>query len=114
MFPNKHFFQVHFPTLEKLAERFGLMMVGKRRFENYFNQFKDKGKDLLLTMNSLELFPPKRGESLKGNEIPDNYITAQAYKDQNPDSGFVGTISKEEWDALTLYQIFAFKKMQIQ
>ena len=89
-------------------------MVGKRRFENYFNQFKDKGKDLLLTMNSLELFPPKRGESLKGNEIPDNYVTAQAYKDQNPDSGYVGTISKEEWDALTLYQIFAFKKMQIQ
>jgi len=37
-------FQVHFPTLEKLAEKFGLILVGKRRFENYFNQFKEQVK----------------------------------------------------------------------
>ena len=29
-------FLVHFPTLVKLAERYGLMMIGKQRFQNYF------------------------------------------------------------------------------
>ena len=71
------FVQVHFPTLEKLASRFGLMLVGKRRFENYFSDFKTKGRDLLLTMNSLELFPPRRGDVLKGDDVPDNYASAQ-------------------------------------
>jgi hypothetical protein len=31
--------------------------------------------------------------------------------DQNPNSSYVGTISREEWEALTIYQIFAFKKI---
>jgi hypothetical protein len=53
------------------------MLVGKRRFENYFSDFKTKGRDLLLTMNSLELFPPRRGDVLKGEDVPDNYASAQ-------------------------------------
>ncbi len=53
------------------------MLVGKRRFENYFSDFKTKGRDLLLTMSSLELFPPRRGDALKGDDVPDNYASAQ-------------------------------------
>ena len=30
-------FLVHFPTFERLAERHGLMLVSKRRFDRYFN-----------------------------------------------------------------------------
>ncbi len=29
-------FLVYFPALEKLAERFGLMLIGKQKFANYF------------------------------------------------------------------------------
>ena len=62
-------------------------------------------------MSALERFPPKSGEVLKGGDVEDNYKSAKDYKDKNPESGFVGTISREEWEALTLYQIFAFKKL---
>ena len=30
-------FLVHFPTFEKLAERHGLMLICKQRFDRYFN-----------------------------------------------------------------------------
>ena len=29
-------FLVYFPALEKLAERYGLMLIGKQKFANYF------------------------------------------------------------------------------
>ena len=42
-----------------MAERYGLMMIGKQRFQNYFQQRKDhhEGKGLLGKMNALETFP---------------------------------------------------------
>ncbi len=47
-------FLVHFPTLSKLADkRFGLLMVAKRRFANYFSQFSQSGMGLLGKMNAL-------------------------------------------------------------
>ena len=71
-------FLVHFPTLVKLAERYGLMMIGKQRFQNYFQvlylspchlaahprlqQRKEhhEGKGLLGKMNALETFPTNK------------------------------------------------------
>jgi len=71
--------KVHLPTLQALADRYGLLLVGKRRFENYFKEFHEKGRDLLLTMNSLERFPPKRGDVLKGDDVPVNYSGAKVF-----------------------------------
>jgi hypothetical protein len=62
-------------------------------------------------MSALERFPPKSGDELKGGDVADNYTGAQDHVDRASGSGHVGTLSKEEWEALTLYQIFAFKKM---
>ena len=36
-------FLVYFPALEKLADRYGLMLIGKQKFANYF---KVKNKDI--------------------------------------------------------------------
>ena len=99
-------FLVHFPTFVKLAERFGLMMVGKERFQNYF-QKKIKGeenKKLLNRMNALETFPSHK---LVGDES--QYCEAQEYLQSNEIDKF-GTLSRDEWEALTIYVIFAFKK----
>ena len=70
-----------------------------------------QGRDLLLTMNAMERYPAKQGDQLMGASVEDNYSCAEEFKAQNPSSTFVGTISKEEWEALTIYQIFAFKKL---
>lgn len=37
-------FLVHFPLLEKLAKKYGLKLVMKQPFEDYFNQNKESGK----------------------------------------------------------------------
>ena len=101
-------FLVHFPTFIKIAERYGLMMVGKERFQNYF-QKKVKGqehKSLLTKMNALESYPSQK---LVGEE--NQYDHAQEFL-QTGDVGKFGTLSKDEWEALTIYVIFAFKKIR--
>ena len=50
-------FLVHFPTFERLAERHGLMLVSKRRFDRYFNsvslaQIKNSLKVLFISIYS--------------------------------------------------------------
>ena len=101
-------FLVHFPTFVKLAEKYGLMMVGKERFQNYFNK-KVKGeenKKLLNRMNALESYPSHR---LVGEE--NQYDGAQEYLQSNGVDRF-GTLSRDEWEALTIYVVFAFKKIR--
>ena len=97
-------FLVHFPTLVRLAERFGLMMIGKQRFQNYFHQRKEhpEGKGLLAKMSALETFPGPRTAGT-GSE----YDHVKQFKDGDE---VVGTLSKDEWEALTIYTVFAFKK----
>ncbi len=108
-------FLVHFPTLEKLAKKYDLVLVAKRRFGNYFKQFldKDHGRDLLSRMNALETYPAPEGKGLVGRDKADeNYASAKAFLDTQQ-VGSVGTLSKDEWEAATLYVIFAFKKMKL-
>lgn len=101
-------FLVHFPTFVKLAEKYGLMMVGKERFQNYFQKKikTEENRKLLNRMNALETFPSHR---LVGEES--QYDTAQEYLQSNGVDKF-GTLSRDEWEALTIYVIFAFKKIR--
>ncbi len=71
-------FLVHFPTLSKLAERnFGLLLIAKRRFGNYFSQFAESGRDLLNRMSALETYPAH--EQAAGSDNPDSYGHARQY-----------------------------------
>jgi mRNA (guanine-N7-)-methyltransferase len=113
-------FLVHFPTLTKLAEKYGLMLVAKRRFANYFHQFKDSEKNLLSRMNALEAYPPHENVELVGSDVADNYAGAESFlsgaqdeSGQGHGRSRVGTLSREEWEAATLYIIFAFKKINL-
>jgi len=63
-------------------------------------------------MKALEPFPPIKGVELRGQNVENNYEAAKTFLENNPDTRKpIGTLSKEEWEALTLYQTFAFKKM---
>jgi len=103
-------FLVHFPTLSKLCEKYGLMMCGKQRFEKYFEGKKDKegARQLMERMNALEsMVLPVQGEGQGvGGQGQYNHLQHANYQ------GRVGTLSKDEWEALTIYTVFAFKKMR--
>jgi len=99
-------FLVHFPTLVRLAEQHGLMMIGKQRFQNFFNAKKDAqdGRMLLSRMNALETFPSRK---TVGPE--EQYEHVAQFKEGQE---VVGTLSQDEWEALTIYTVFAFKKIR--
>ena len=131
-------FLVNFDALCDIAERHGLQLVAKQGFENFFvNKRKTReGANLLRRINALESYPPRHGQELVADT--DNYLTAKKYLEKlkdcrdtdshtrtniKPDREPVfvledrdgrdfqlGTLSREEWEAITLYCVFAFKK----
>jgi len=111
-------FLVHFPSFVKLAEKYGLMLVGNERFQNYFkkktenkknpdDQWRvDENKKLLNRMNALECYPNSK---YVGEE--NQYDHAQEEHQQGEGKTF-GTLTKDEWEALTIYIVFAFRKIK--
>ncbi|TRY75552.1 hypothetical protein TCAL_06387 [Tigriopus californicus] len=110
-------FLVHFPTLTKLAEKYGLILVAKRRFANYFQECQKtdmEGERLLCKMKALESFP---GHEEFSEEKKSNYQHAvdacrKLKEEQNESrSPIIGTLSRMEWEAASIYVIFAFMKI---
>nr|AEE62767.1 unknown [Dendroctonus ponderosae] len=105
-------FLVHFPTFEKLGKKYGLKLVKKEKFWNFFERMKDEGKQLLTNMGALESYPPTEGKTLVGNDGDDYTHAKEFLKNQNGDDGCCGTLSKSEWEASSLYLTFAFQKVK--
>jgi len=128
-------FLVNFDELIDLAEKNNMTLVAKQGFENFFKCKREtkEGKNLLGMIKALERYPACHGYKLVGNAINDNYDAAQKYLQKFPDlildsmvkpdiepacilydrfskTDYIGTLSKEEWEAVTLYCVFAFKK----
>ncbi|KAJ6632681.1 mRNA cap guanine-N7 methyltransferase [Pseudolycoriella hygida] len=101
-------FLVHFPMLIKLARKFGLEFVMKERFEDFYKKNLDQGKGLLERMNALETYPSHHNSNNGGNE---NYSHVAKKFDRNTKCG---TVSKSEWEAISLYLVFAFRKMKTE
>lgn len=101
-------FLVHFPTLIRLATRFGLTLTVCEPFHSYFDQMKEKGRGLLGRMQALETYPPFPDQTLMGPIS--QYEHAEQYVKEKESSSRVGTLSTAEWEAATLYLTFVFKK----
>lgn len=118
-------FLVYFPLLEKMAEKHGMKLVYREPFAEFFDEhIKDKKeytefKNLLERMKALEQYPPEEGGKLMGLEDRDYEDPAeelQKLKSQDPQQSnrpiSVGTLSKAEWEAVTIYCVFMFQKVQ--
>jgi len=131
-------FLVNFDALVRIASKHGLMLVGMQKFENFFVQKRETpgGRALLERIRALETYPPLPGHALMGcDKEEENYRVAREFirqfegrraegdpypkvgepvylseRDMNRRPLRVGTMSKDEWEAVTLYLTFAFKK----
>uniref|UniRef100_A0A0A9YUQ9 mRNA cap guanine-N(7) methyltransferase n=1 Tax=Lygus hesperus TaxID=30085 RepID=A0A0A9YUQ9_LYGHE len=101
---------VHFPTFERLAERYGFKSIKKKRFQNYYEDMKRKGQTLLHNMSALETYPPVHGVHLLGPKS--DYAHAKEYFEEFPGNKFIGTLSRSEWEVCSLYMTFAFEKVR--
>ena len=78
-------FLVDFNQLQKIAEKYGLILVGKQLFESHFKE-KKKSRDgwqLLERIKALEIYPPYRPDiPLAGEDnAVDNYKVARDFID---------------------------------
>ncbi|XP_001655637.2 mRNA cap guanine-N7 methyltransferase-like [Aedes aegypti] len=106
-------FLVHFPTLVKLALKFGLRLVEKKRFDEFYEESVSSGRGLLEKMQALETFPGFSRDDRERQQNREEYRHAQQYLDRKDGRHTkVGTLSKSEWEASTLYMFFAFQKMK--
>lgn len=102
-------FLVYFPLFEEMAKRHKMKLVLKKTFAEFF---KDKVQNpehemLLKKMKSLEKYPiPER--SLGSNK--DDYEHAEDYLKNPQAKPPIGTLSKSEWEATSIYLVFAFEK----
>ncbi|PSN50636.1 hypothetical protein C0J52_15143 [Blattella germanica] len=106
-------FLVHFPTLIKLAEKYGLQLTAKDRFQDYYEKLKEEGRSLLGKMQALETYPPFHDAPLLG-KVPEDYDHVQQYMNKSTGHRKVGTLSQSEWEAASLYLVFAFQKSKVR
>ncbi|XP_076291863.1 RNA guanine-7 methyltransferase [Lasioglossum baleicum] len=105
-------FLVYMPLLRKLAAKFGLELVKFERFDSYYERMKVEGRSLLGLMHALETYPPYHGVPLLGQPTQD-YQHAVQYMQNLPGHRKIGTLSKPEWEVISLYAVFAFKKTKM-
>lgn len=102
-------------VLARIAEKFGMKLVLWQTFSDFFaaNSRSRENKDLLKTIKALEEYP---SFNQSGDE-PNDYTHAEEVisdiKGRKPGSNpKVGTLSLSEWDAASLYVVYAFKKVE--
>lgn len=108
-------FLVHFPTLIKLAKKYGLKLVRSEKFYDFYERMHVEGQQLMGNMKGLETFPPYQNTSLVGTDADDyshaDEFLRNTFHNRNPNSK-IGTLSKSEWEASSLYVTFAFEKVK--
>ncbi|KAH8282944.1 hypothetical protein KR054_011134 [Drosophila jambulina] len=117
-------FLVHFPTLVKLGRKYGLQLLRKSTFADYYKETLPQGRQLLQRMSGLETVHSQRCADDEQFAHVRNFLGSQRGRP-------VGTLSKSEWEAtsksllklyiikfsflmsgflLALYLVCAFKK----
>lgn len=93
-------FLVYFPMLVKLALKFGLKLVEKQRFDEFYEESVSSGRGLIEKMQALETFPGFSRDDRERQENREEYSHAQQYVDRKEGRfAKVGTLSKAEWEA---------------
>ncbi|XP_061625219.1 mRNA cap guanine-N7 methyltransferase [Phyllopteryx taeniolatus] len=104
-------FLVYFPLFERMASRYGMRLVTKQRFSEFFREKVKLShhRSLMMKMASLEEFPGDHG----GRPVSEGeYQHAREHCDRAGNAGIrLGTLSRSEWEAASIYLVFVFQKM---
>ena len=105
-------FLVYFPVLVEICKKYHLHLVFKERFDDYFRKHQSRDDlNLIRRMDGLECYS-KGKNNLMGSK--DDYKHCEEFisklNSNEQDITQVGTISASEWEAITLYILFAFQK----
>ncbi|XP_053323982.1 mRNA cap guanine-N7 methyltransferase [Spea bombifrons] len=106
-------FLVYFPALVEMAKKYNMKLIYKKTFKEFFEEKVKNGeqKMLLKKMKALEPYPAAPHSKLSWDNT-DDYEHAQRYLESGQARLPLGTLSKSEWDATSIYLVFAFEKLQ--
>ncbi|KAM3858502.1 mRNA cap guanine-N(7) methyltransferase [Diretmus argenteus] len=102
-------FLVYFPLLEQMAKRYNMRLVFRKRFSEFFEEKvnKEHHRSLMMKMTALEAFPGIPSDERGKGE----YDHAQEHSGRAGVKLPLGTLSKSEWEATSIYLVFVFQKM---
>jgi len=100
-------FLVFQPVFADICKEYGLELVMRKSFKEFFEENREKNMDLLYRMDALETVTEngpreaRRGLTYAHAEDVCDNTTVQ-----------VGSLSRQEWECASLYVVFAFKKVR--
>lgn len=111
-------FLLNFEALIRIAARHGLKLLFKKTFDTFFSEYCDgqEYKNLIQIMQALEPYYPKDLADDISNRIGGDYeyidslLEDEEFKKDLAQEETYATLSKSEWEAITLYLAFAFVK----
>ncbi|XP_030597829.1 mRNA cap guanine-N(7) methyltransferase [Archocentrus centrarchus] len=104
-------FLVYFPLFEHIAKQYNMRLVLKQRFADFFEEKmkKEHHRNLMMKMMALEPFPSEDGQ--QASDSTEEYCHAKEHCDRADVRAPVGTLSRSEWEATSIYLVFVFQKM---
>ncbi|KAM4631320.1 mRNA cap guanine-N(7) methyltransferase [Polymixia lowei] len=105
-------FLIYFPLLEEMAKRYNMRLVFKKRFSEFFEEHVKNvdHRNLLMRMTALEAYPCAQ-RSRAAPDTEGQYDHAEEHTQRAGTRLPLGTLSRSEWEATSLYLVFAFQKM---
>ncbi|CAD5207029.1 unnamed protein product [Bursaphelenchus okinawaensis] len=99
-----------FSLLKQMMTENGMELVYTKPLNEGYKDFIKKGDHFRLfkRMNALEAFGRK--EMCESDWHKKEYSDAYSYLNEHGDQEYVGTLSKSEWEVISMYRVFAFKK----
>ncbi|XP_026878711.2 mRNA cap guanine-N7 methyltransferase [Electrophorus electricus] len=105
-------FLVYFPLFEEMAKRYNMRLVYKKTFHEFFEEKikNEQNKILMQRMQGLEAYPGDDRARL-ASDSPGEYDHAEKIAENHGVRLPLGTLSKSEWEATSIYLVFVFEKM---
>ncbi|KAJ8334939.1 hypothetical protein SKAU_G00405780 [Synaphobranchus kaupii] len=105
-------FLVYFPLFEEMAKKYNMRLVFKKTFREFFEEKiqNEQHKFLMKKMQALEQYPAEERNKL-ASDCPEEYEHVKRKVECADTKVPLGTLSKSEWEATSIYLVFAFEKM---
>ncbi|XP_076864469.1 mRNA cap guanine-N(7) methyltransferase [Brachyhypopomus gauderio] len=105
-------FLVYFPLFEEMAKKYNMRLVYKKTFHEFFEEKikNEQNKILMQRMQGLEAYPADDRGQL-ASDSPGEYEHAEKRAETHGVRLPLGTLSKSEWEATSIYLVFVFEKM---
>ncbi|KAL7072237.1 hypothetical protein ACQ4LE_008872 [Meloidogyne hapla] len=102
----------YFPLLQKMLEEMGFQLIYEYDFPDAINNYlKERGNeaiDLMQRMDALETLDKNKFVDADEEEFGPAIAKLKSGNEER-----VGTISKSEWEVITMYKVFAFQKLAV-